>query len=172
MGGGRVAQQKTKTLLRYGAAVTVISPMLTSVLGRWAAHGRIRAQRRSFRRSDVRGQWLAYGATNDSATQRAVFEAATRRNVWVNIVDVPSLCTFIAPAQVKRGNLTIAITTGGRAPGFAKHVRQQVQRVIGPEYGRLLNEAERARTAIRRTVPTPRQRKTAMTRILRELVPQ
>lgn len=166
VGGGRVAQQKVKTLLRYEASVTVVSPALTPVLQRWAGHRKIRAQRRPFHPGDVRGQWLVYGATDDPAVQRAVFRAATRRKAWVNIVDKPSLCTFIAPAQVKRGDLTIAITTGGRAPGLAKRVRQKIERTIGPEYGILLRKLERTRLVIRQTVPTVDGRKRAVHRVL------
>lgn len=168
VGGGPVAQRKIATLLRYGARVTVISPTVTETVRRWARAGTIRYDARPFRASDINTQRLVYGATDDRRTQRAVFSAARRKHIFVNIVDEPSLCSFIAPAQVKRGNLTIAISTGGRAPGLAKRVRQDIERAIGPEYGQLLRLLERARPAIRAAVPTVAGRKRALQRLIDE----
>ena len=170
VGGGMVAQHKTKTLMQYGAQVTVVSPALTPLLRRWARARRIHAQQRAFRPDDVRGRWLVYGATDDERVQRAVFRAAQRRNIWVNIVDQPSLCTFIAPAHIKRGNLTIAISTGGRAPSVARHVRRKIERLIGPEYAALLRLMERLRPAVRRAAPTIRQRGRIMERLMNDRV--
>ena len=166
VGGGAVAQRKVRALLRYGGQVTVISPTATATLRRWARAGMIRYRPRTFRASDVAAQWLVYGATNNPHTQRAIFSAAQRRRLLVNIVDEPALCSFIAPAQVKRGDLTIAISTGGRAPGLAKRVRQDVERAIGPEYGKLLRVLERARPAVRKAVPTADDRKRVLSRLV------
>lgn len=166
VGGGRVAQQKITTLLRYGGDVTVVSPTLTPRVRRWARQGRLRYHRRTFRASDVTGKWLVYGATDDPITQQVVFRAAQRRKIFVNIVDVPTLCTFIAPAQIKRGPLTIAITTGGRSPGMAKRVRKEIQRVIGPEYAALTRLLERLRPTIRQIGRTPQERKRLVDRLV------
>ena len=166
VGGGRVAQQKVKTLIAYGGRVTVVSPAVTPVLRRLARRGIIRWRRRTFQPRDVAGQSLVYGATDDPRTQSAVFRAAQRRRVLVNIVDQPALCTFFAMAQVKRGDLTIAVTTGGRAPGVAKRARQDVERVIGLEYGTFLRLLERVRRVVRQRVPTAARRKQILNRVI------
>ena len=167
VGGGRVAQQKAQTLLQYGATVTVVAPTLTPVLRRWALAHRVRWRKRRFRPTDVARQRLVYGATDDPHTQAAICRAAERRRIPVNIVDAPARCTFIAPAQLKRGALTIAVTTGGRSPILAKRVRQEIEQVIGPEYGQLLRILERARPVIRRAVPTVAGRKRIFERLIR-----
>ena len=97
---------------------------------------------------------------------------AHERSILVNIVDQPALCTFIAPAQVKRGALTIAITTGGRAPGLAKRVRQEIQRTIGPEYGALLRRLEMVRPVVRRTIPTAQARQRVLARLITAQLPR
>ena len=167
VGGGRVAQQKVRGLLRYGARVTVVAPTLTPMLQRWCRRGAVRHHQRRFRSSDVVGQWLVYGATDDAVVQRAVFRAASRRRVWVNVVDAPALCTFIVPAQIRRGALTVAVTTGGRSPMLAKRVRREIERTIGPEYGQLLRLMAQARPVVRRAVPTAAGRKRVSDRLMR-----
>lgn len=135
VGGGKIAQRKVATLLKYGAAVTVVSPTVTRALAAYARQGRIRHDARPFTPSDLEGAWLAYAATDDQAINEQIVAAATARRTFVNVVDQPSLCSFIAPAIVKRGPLTIAISTGGASPSLAKQLRRELQAVVGPEYG-------------------------------------
>jgi len=109
VGGGRVAQRKVAALRTYGGDVTVVSPTVTPMLRRWAQRGAIRWRRRTFRAADAAGRRLIYAATDDPRVQEAVRRAAQQRHALVNVVDRPALCTFIAPAQLKRGDLTIAM---------------------------------------------------------------
>lgn len=169
VGGGAVAQRKVHTLLRYGATVTVVSPNLNAPLRRWARGGQMRWVRRRFRPRDAQGQTLIYGATDDAATQQAIARAAARHRALVNIVDQPLLCTFIAPAQIQRGHLVIAVTTGGRAPGLAKRVRRRIERAISPAYARHLARVEQARRAIHAAAPTAAARKRALERAMDRL---
>ena len=65
---------------------------------------------------------------------------ARAEGIWLNAIDQPDLCDFITPALVRRGNLTIAISTNGRCPGFARKIRQDLERHFGPEYADLVEE--------------------------------
>jgi uroporphyrin-III C-methyltransferase / precorrin-2 dehydrogenase / sirohydrochlorin ferrochelatase len=147
IGGGTVAERKVETLLEAGAQVTVVSPEVTPLIARRAEAGRVRVQARPYRAGDLRGFCLAYAATSDPAVNRAVRIEARVEGVWLNAIDQPDLCDFITPAIVRRGNLTIAISTNGRCPGLAKKIREDLEKQFGPEYADLVEEMgeERAR---------------------------
>ena len=130
VGGGPVAQRKVITLCSYGAEVTVVSPRLTRRLSRLARTGQIRHIARRFRPTDLAGVWLAYAATDDPAINSRVYRAALRRRVFTNVVDQTPLCTFIAPAIVRQGALTAAVSTGGASPSLAKLVRDDVRHIL------------------------------------------
>lgn len=159
VGGGEIASRKVQGLLEAGAEVAVVSPRLSKPLARLAAEGVIRHQRRAFREADVAGCALVIGATNQSAVNRAVSEAARRRNIWVNIVDTPDACDFIAPAVVQRGALQIAVSTGGHSPTLAKRIRMRLEGVYGEEYAELLEKLGRERQRIQRLIGDPALRK-------------
>ena len=138
VGGGLVAQRKVTTLLGYGAAVTVVSPAATARLLAYARRGQVRYLARAFRPADLRGAWLVYAATDDQRINRLVFRTATRLRLFTNVVDQKPLCSFIAPAIVKRGDLVIAISTGGMSPAMAKRLRRELTASIGADYARML----------------------------------
>src|SRR5205823_3614563 len=89
--------------------------------------GSVRVERRPFTPSDLDGALLAFAATDSRAVNAAVAEAARSRRVLVNIADDPAACDFTVPAQVRRRNVTVAISTGGRSPAFARHLREQLE---------------------------------------------
>ena len=74
--------------------------------------------------------------------------AAQARAIWVNVADDPAYCTFIVPAQVRRGDLTLAISTGGASPALARQLREELQQHFGPEYGPYLDLLQRVRTRL------------------------
>lgn len=134
VGGGAVGERKVQDLLEAGARVTVVSPGLTPALAELASQGRIRYLQGDFSPEHLEGMVLVVGATDDPEVNAKVSAASRARGLWVNIVDAPELCTFIVPAQVKRGPLTIAISTGGASPALARRLRQDLEAFFGPEY--------------------------------------
>lgn len=138
VGGGRVGERKVKSLLRAGAIVKVVGPELTMILSRLKERGMIRHAARSFRKTDLEGAFLGIAATDDREANRRVFAEACRRRIPVNVVDDPLHSSFIVPSMVARGDLLVAISTGGQSPALAKVLRQKLQREIGPEYADLL----------------------------------
>ena len=159
IGGGAIAQRKVTTLLQYGADITVISPTATRRLLAYATQGRVRYQRRRFRPADLRGAWLVYASTNEERINQLVHETAARLRIFANVVDQPQRCSFIAPAIMRRGDLTIAISTGGASPTVAKRLRREFARGIGEEYPRLLRLLAGLRAAAKRQLPRYNDRK-------------
>jgi siroheme synthase-like protein len=153
IGGCALAEEKAKGLLAAGARVTVVSPDLTSGLGGLAVEGRIDFIARRYRRGDLRTAFLVVAVGQGTAVVEAVWEETRGRNVLVNTVDDVPHCDFIAPAIVRRGDLTIAISTGGRAPALAARLRQRLEHEIGPEHGRFLELAGRLRAPLARRWP-------------------
>ncbi len=124
VGGGPVAERRITGLLAAGARVTVISPRTTPTLAALAAEGRIELESRGYREGDLAGADLAFVATDAGEVNMAVAREARERGVWVNAADDPAHCTFILPAVVRRGDLTVAVATGGSSPALARAVRE------------------------------------------------
>ncbi len=159
VGGGAIAQRKVAALLACGASITIVSPMVTRTLAAYAAQGRIRHRARRFAPSDLKGAWLACAATDDQRINERVCAAASARRIFVNVVDQPPLCSFIAPAIVRRGPLTIAISTGGASPSLAKQLRRELRAAVGPEYGTMARLLGTLRVAAKRRLPRYHDRK-------------
>lgn len=137
IGGGRVAERKALALLRAGARVKVISPSLTPRLGKESAKGGLRHIARRYRKGDLRGAFLAIAAVDSAEENRKVAEDA--EGVLLNVVDTPSLCSFIVPSTVKRGPLQIAISTSGASPAMAKAIRKELEALYTARLGRYLS---------------------------------
>jgi precorrin-2 dehydrogenase/sirohydrochlorin ferrochelatase len=138
VGGGRVGARKVATLNQCGAAVTVVSPEVSPTILQLAAEKTIILKQRPYRSSDMDGMFLVIGATDDEMLNRQINADAERRNLLCNIADRPEICNFILPAIVRRGDFTMAISTAGKSPAFAKHIRKRLETQFGPEYGVVL----------------------------------
>jgi precorrin-2 dehydrogenase/sirohydrochlorin ferrochelatase len=139
VGGGAVGTRKVETLLECGAKVTVVSIDASEKLKKLSNSGLIRLKERAFQTDDLEGVFLVVGATDDEDLNVKVHAAAERRRVLCNIADRPEACNFILPSIVSRGDLTIAISTSGKSPAFAKKLRKQLEAQFGDEYAEFLN---------------------------------
>ena len=131
VGGGSVAYRKTKGLLMSGAVVKVVSPEFDK---RFNGLNGVELANRKFRPGDLNGIFLAYGATDDNAVNTYLSELCKRKKVLVNVVDVPKLCTFIVPSMVRRGGLTISISTSGASPSLSKEIRKELERLYPKDF--------------------------------------
>jgi siroheme synthase-like protein len=166
IGGGVVAEGKVKGLLEAEAEVTVISPQLTSTLQKLADEDGIAHIARWYRPGDLIGAFLAISATDDRTVNEQVWGEAIERNILVNVVDDVARCCFIAPAIVRRGDLTIAISTGGKAPALAARLRQELECAIGHEYARFVELAGSIRAPLSARCPDLEKRKTLWRELL------
>ena len=170
VGGGAVGERKARALLECGARVTVVSPAVTPGLAALAASGLIANRSRGFRRSDLRGCVLAVASTGDPVVDRAVEQTARRSRVLVNVVDRPEQCDFILPSVLRRGELQIAVSTGGRSPALAREIRRRLESLFGPEYAELIARAGDARRRARAAAPTAAARLEAGERVARSVL--
>jgi siroheme synthase-like protein len=153
VGGDAAAERKVEACLAAGAVVTVVGAEPTVGLDALAAAGRITLRRRPYRPGDLRGAFVAYASQRDAGQIAALRAEADREQVLLNVVDVPDACDFYAPAVVARGDLQIAIGTGGASPGVSSRLRQELEGRIGPEYAAYVAILG----AVRRVVPAARR---------------
>lgn len=140
IGGGPVATEKVEKLLDHGAAVRLVSPEITPDLQEMVDEGRIHEfHRRTYEPSDLEGVFMVIAATNLDAVNRMIWQDAEALNLLCNVVDVPPMCNFIVPSIVRRGELALAVSTGGASPVVAKHIRRQLEETYGPEWEALVD---------------------------------
>lgn len=159
IGGGEVAERKVATLLQAAGQVTVISPTLTPQLQAWVEERKITAHLFPYQKGDMHGFSLVFAATDDEELHRQIAAEAQEAGIFLNVVDRPALCSFIVPAIVSQGDLTLAISTSGTSPALAKKIRQELTQQFGPEYAQALSLLARVRelTANARLTPDERQ---------------
>jgi siroheme synthase, N-terminal domain len=138
VGGGDIAERKVERLLECGAQVTVVSKSLTPVLKARKKTGQMDHIDRDYEDQALDGAFMVIGATDRNDVNERISKEAMARGLLVNIVDDPDRCNFILPSLVQQGDLSIAISTGGKSPALAKKLRKELEKQYGPEYQTLL----------------------------------
>lgn len=147
VGGGRVAAQKVRGLLAVGADVTVVAPDISDEI---VALG-VRFELRPYRSPEAGDYRLAIAATGDAQVNQQVFDDAEAAGVWVNSADDPVRCSFTLPAIIRRGRLTLTVSTGGHSPALSAWLRDRLDAEIGPEYDQLIGVLADVRSEIQAT---------------------
>lgn len=155
IGGGRVAERKVKGLLQGKARITVISPQLTPELEQLHQESRFEWIARSYRNGDLRGAFLVYAATDDSQVNTAVVQEAEAASILVNDAISSGNSSFITPSVVRRGRLSIAISTAGAGPAAATEIRALLEQQFGDEYETYLDFLHQMRMEIKSRALSP-----------------
>ncbi|MDZ4099828.1 MAG: siroheme synthase CysG [Methylophilaceae bacterium] len=166
IGGGEVAARKVTMLLKADATVEVISPDLHHELADLLAANKIHYQPSTFEPAQLDRACLVIAATDDEAVNEAVSHEAKARNIPVNVVDAPALCTFTMPSIVDRSPLVIAISSSGAAPVLARMMRSRLETIIPASYGRLAELAAQFRDAVKQRFATSQERRIFWEKVL------
>ncbi len=156
VGGGEVAVRKAGVLLDAGASVRVVAPEIDE---RLAAREGVAAIRATFSAQHLEGATLVIAATDDRDVNRQVSELARSKNIPVNVVDDPDLCSFIMPAILDRSPLMVAFSSGGASPVLTRMMRGKLEALIPQNYSRLAAFAERFRERVKTQVTNPAKRR-------------
>ncbi len=159
VGAGNVAEAKIESLLTTGAVVRVVAPQATSRVRDWAREGRIEWEARQYAPADLAGVFLVIAATGSPALHDDIYAEAQSRGVLCNAVDEPERCDFYFPAVVRRGELQIAISTGGLSPALAQRLRKELEQQFGPEWEQWVAQLGRTRDELQSIPMPPEQRK-------------
>ena len=159
VGAGNVAEGKIRGLLDARASVEVVAPEAVWQIQKWAWEGVIGWKARPFEPSDLDQVSIVIAATSIREVNAQVFQQARLRNVLCNAVDDPDNCDFYYPAVVNRGDLQIAISTGGRSPSLAQRLRRELEGQFGPEYESWVTELGMVREELTAQNQDPEARK-------------
>ena len=159
IGGGNVCARKVETMMKYGARVTVVSPDFTDEIEQWASEGCIVLKRKRYDHSDLQAANIVIASTDDQSVNEQIAADCRARRIPVNVVDVTPLCEFIVPAIIEKGSVQIAISTGGKSPALARTLKEDLQRIIGPEYAEVNDLLATLREGAKKVLPTDVDRK-------------
>ncbi len=159
IGGGEVAQRKVKSLLKFGAGVTVISPNLSKGLLLLKKNKKIIHINKKYNSFYLKGAFLVIGATDSRIVDISLNKLSPKNNFLLNIVDKPDYGNFIVPAVIKRGPLTISVSTSGVSPALARKIRIDLEKHFSPKYEKLLNLLAKVRPSIIKEVKDIKKRR-------------
>lgn len=145
VGAGAVAESKIRSLLIARANVRVVAPWATPAVSGWFRAGALQWIARPFHTADLDAVFLVVAATSSTEVNDSVYREAQSRRILCNVVDDPERCDFYYPAVVRRGDLQIAISTGGNSPALAQRLRREFEEQIAPVYAGWLEELGQAR---------------------------
>lgn len=166
VGGGNVASRKFDLLRKTGAQITIIAPRLVPALEQQIDGGCVVHIMREFLAGDVSGFFLIISATGNRAVNARVAEAANQANIPVNVVDDPDLCSFIFPAVIDRSPVIAAVSTGSASPVLARLLRERLESLIPPGYGKLAGLAEAFRATVKERIRDPNRRRRFWEKVL------
>ncbi|TET17040.1 MAG: bifunctional precorrin-2 dehydrogenase/sirohydrochlorin ferrochelatase [Dehalococcoidia bacterium] len=137
VGGGEVAERKARALAGQGASVTVISARVCHGLAQLAQQGTIQISARDYQSGDLKDALIAIAATDDPTVNVEVAREGRERGVLTNVVDDPEHSDFIVPSLLRRGDISIAVSTGGKSPALARRIRTELEQSFASEYASL-----------------------------------
>jgi len=159
IGGGKIAEGKVDGLLAADATVKIISPELTPHLHELVEQNKIEYVAREYQHGDLTGAFMVICATDKAEINHQVWQEGSANHQMVNVVDDTPRCNFIAAAILRKGDLSIAISTGGKAPALAVRLKERLEREIGPENERFLELAGKLRAPLAHHIPDFETRK-------------
>lgn len=162
VGAGTIAESKIRSLLISRAKVHVVAPWATPAVSAWSRAGAVQWSARPFQPTDLDSTFLVVAATSIPAVNDLVYREAQLRRTLCNVVDDPERCDFYYPAVVRRGDLQIAISTGGNSPALAQRLRREFEEQIAPIYAGWLEELGQARKQLFATLMDPEHRRTLL----------
>lgn len=165
VGGGAVAERKTAGLLAAGASVVVISPVLTPGLQANADAGEIIWHAKPYGTGDLDGVFLVLACTDRREVNAQIVRDASELGLLVLCADDPGAGSFVSPTVIRRGPLTLTVSTEGSSPTLSAVVREKLEADFGPEWGPLTRSIANMREIVK-TNPTEAARKAAVRRAL------
>ena len=165
VGGGTVAYRKVQALKDYGPCIRVVAPEISEKI-QSLADGRLTLQFREFREEDLDSADFVVAATEDSQLNRRISLLCREKKIPVNVVDVREECSFIFPALVRDGDITVGISTGGSSPTIAQYLKSGLRTIIPEGFGDLAVQLGGYREMVKEQVPELAVR----TEIFREMV--
>ncbi len=148
VGGGRVARRKIEKLIPFTKNISVVAKRINPEVMDLALEHGINVHERYFRMQDLKGKDLVVVAVDNINLQKRIFNWCNKRGVLCNSVDSPEYCNFIFPALIKRGDVVIGISTGGKVPALARRLRELIETCLPEDLEEILDILERERSKL------------------------
>ena len=159
IGGGSVATRKAETILGTGARLVVVAPRFDEMLRKVCSGTKTELIESKYSKDYIGRATLVIAATNDETLNKQIYKDCQQLEIVCNVVDSPGLCDFYVPAVVQRGNLQIAIGTGGKSPAYAGHLRKKLENIFTEKHGEFLAQLEAIRGFIIEKIADASERK-------------
>ncbi len=166
VGGGEVATRKVLMLLKAEAKVTVVAPEISAQLEQHLSQSEFIYKHGEFSPDDIDKQCLVIAATNKEEVNKLISREAAARNIFVNVVDSPALCSFTMPSIIDRSPIIVAVSSGGASPVLARLLRARLETLIPASYGRLAALVQTFREKVKKQLKTSNQRRRFWEKIL------
>lgn len=167
IGGGDVAARKIELLVKSTHHIVIVSPTINATVERLIKQHQLTWHQRAYAPSDVEGVNLVISSTDDANVNREVSELAQQKNILVNVVDQPELCTYITPAIVDRNPMLVAISSSGSSPVLVRMLREQIEKTLPDGYGRLAEFCFKFRDHVKARIKGVRNRRIFWEEVLR-----
>lgn len=158
IGGGSVAERKTLSLIEAKAEVTLISPIITEKLKDLVNENKLTYIEDTYKSGMVDGYFLLIAATNDEAANKLAIKEAKELKILVNAPANPELSDFTVPAVIKRGDLTVAVSTEGISPAFSRTIKEEISEFLPKNIEAWLNILKKIRLEIKEKFKTSKER--------------
>ena len=159
VGGGEIGFRKASALLKAGAEVHIVSPEFCENTLTLDDNPNCKLIKDCYRKEHLDNKILVIASTNLRPLNEEVYKDATSSNIPVNVVDNPDLCTFIFPAIIERGPMTIAVCSNGNAPVLGRLLRAKIESIIPFQYGKLAELAQKYRAKVKSVFSNTNQRR-------------
>lgn len=158
VGGGNIAYRKILYLLEFGATVTVLSSSFIDEILELPKSHKVKLVKRNYQKNDVDNYFLVVVATNDKFINKEISDECKKKNILVNVVDDKELSTFIVPSVMRKGDLTISISTNGKSPLLAKRIKEMLDNMFEDDVENLIAELSNVREKLK-TIPISMEEK-------------
>ena len=158
VGGGEVAARKVKGLCECGACITVVAPALVSELKQLADSGLCHWANKTYETPDLAEATLVFACTDDEVVNARIWEDATQKNILVNVADRPDFCSFYLPSVLRRGKLSVAVSTDGSSPMTARLIRENLEEQFDDTIAEYLSLLQSWREKIASALPASKRR--------------
>ena len=168
VGGGDIAHRKILELIEYGASITLVSPSINEGIKLLVDNRSINYIQDRYDKAYVENAYIVVASTNDCKANNQIFKDCSERKILVNVVDDPKNCSFIVPSKIRRGDLTIAISTNGKSPTLSRSIREELEKKYDEHYETFLNILGDVREEVIAKVKDSAKKKEIFTAIIKE----